>query len=578
MLVAGSAPAKRYTIVGIVKFGGGESFGGAGAAAADAGRGPARRRRAGPLRPDRRRRRARRHAGAAARAHPRRAARAPWTCAPARSRPPRTPPTSKTTSASCARSCLSSPTSRCRRRVHHLQHLLDHRRPAHAGVRAAAHARRLARGRSCARSSPKACCSESSAPCSGCSRASALAPALDELFKAFGADLPDSGTVLETRTIVVSLLVGIDRHGARRPARRRCAPRASRRWRRCARASRSRRASLTRRGLIVRGSLHRGRSWWSSRALAHGRRARCRRRVRDPGARYGWSCACARGSRSAAATAVVPALAQAIGVLVALARDHRPPGTGELDAPARPHDGHRRSAHGRARAGRRSSPCSPTALKATIDHAVSRSFAGNLIVENSQAWQRRTGHSGRWSPRRCARCRGWHRVTPIAFTVGRPRGTSDNAIDHGDRPEHVRKRLPRSNGSKARNATLAGLQGGGTIATKSYAKAHHLTARAGDLRAHTRQPARLADGASASSTKTRGCSATSRSALPLARAAFGQREDALDFVAYAPGADQRAGAARGRQAAREPASRRRARAPPRSSSRTRPTRSTRCWR
>ena len=36
-----------------------------------------------------------------------------------------------------------------------------------------------------------------------------LAPALDQLFKAFGADLPDSGTVLETRTIVVSLLVGI---------------------------------------------------------------------------------------------------------------------------------------------------------------------------------------------------------------------------------------------------------------------------------------------------------------------------------------------------------------------------------
>jgi putative ABC transport system permease protein len=36
----------------------------------------------------------------------------------------------------------------------------------------------------------------------------ALAPALDQLFKSFGADLPDSGTVLATRTIVVSLLVG----------------------------------------------------------------------------------------------------------------------------------------------------------------------------------------------------------------------------------------------------------------------------------------------------------------------------------------------------------------------------------
>ena len=37
----------------------------------------------------------------------------------------------------------------------------------------------------------------------------ALAPGLDQLFKSFGADLPDSGTVLETRTIVVSLVVGI---------------------------------------------------------------------------------------------------------------------------------------------------------------------------------------------------------------------------------------------------------------------------------------------------------------------------------------------------------------------------------
>ncbi len=37
----------------------------------------------------------------------------------------------------------------------------------------------------------------------------AVAPGLDALFKAFGATLPDSGTVLETRTIVVSLLVGI---------------------------------------------------------------------------------------------------------------------------------------------------------------------------------------------------------------------------------------------------------------------------------------------------------------------------------------------------------------------------------
>ena len=36
-----------------------------------------------------------------------------------------------------------------------------------------------------------------------------LAPALNELFKAFGAELPHSGTVVQTRTVVVSLAVGI---------------------------------------------------------------------------------------------------------------------------------------------------------------------------------------------------------------------------------------------------------------------------------------------------------------------------------------------------------------------------------
>lgn len=37
----------------------------------------------------------------------------------------------------------------------------------------------------------------------------ALAPGLDAIFKAFGANLPDNGLVLETRTVVVSLLVGL---------------------------------------------------------------------------------------------------------------------------------------------------------------------------------------------------------------------------------------------------------------------------------------------------------------------------------------------------------------------------------
>ena len=37
----------------------------------------------------------------------------------------------------------------------------------------------------------------------------ALAPGLDAVFKAFGANLADNGTVLEARTVIVSLLVGL---------------------------------------------------------------------------------------------------------------------------------------------------------------------------------------------------------------------------------------------------------------------------------------------------------------------------------------------------------------------------------
>ncbi len=105
MQIAGSAPAKRYTIVGIVKFAGSQSFGGAGAAIltlAEAQRVVGEQGRydqidvaARPgVTPSR-----------AARPHPRGAARAPWRCAPAPSRPPSRPRTSKATSASCAPSC-----------------------------------------------------------------------------------------------------------------------------------------------------------------------------------------------------------------------------------------------------------------------------------------------------------------------------------------------------------------------------------------------------------------------------------------------------------------------------------------
>ena len=60
--------------------------------------------------------------------------------------------------------------------------------------------------------------------------------------------------------------------------------------------------------------------------------------------------------------------------------------------------------------------------KATINQAVSRSFAGDLIVENSAGRQRRASRPE--SRRPCARVPGVASVTPIAFTIGRVRDVS----------------------------------------------------------------------------------------------------------------------------------------------------------
>ena len=95
-----------------------------------------------------------------------------------------------------------------RGRVHDLQHALDHRRPAHARVRAAADGRRRAppgarlgadRGAGPRRSARR---SSASPP------ASASPTGLDAVFGALDLSLPEAGTVFEARTAIVALLVG----------------------------------------------------------------------------------------------------------------------------------------------------------------------------------------------------------------------------------------------------------------------------------------------------------------------------------------------------------------------------------
>ena len=177
-----------------------------------------------------------------------------------------------------------------------------------------------------------------------------MAPALNELFKAFGAELPDAGTVLQARTVIVSLLAGVlvtllaglppalratrvppiaaMREGVQIPPR----PLPTRR-----------RLILTYVGYLVVVAV----------LVRRGRDRRRRGPVRDP-----------RDPRRAALPAPAPgrrapgeALPRGAGarararVARALARHHRAPGGGELDPPAGAHARHRSVADRRPRAG-----------------------------------------------------------------------------------------------------------------------------------------------------------------------------------------------------------------------------------
>ncbi len=358
----------------------------------------------------------------------------------------------------------------------------------------------------------------------------ALAPALDQLFKSFGADLPDNGTVLETRTIVVSVAVGVlvTVAAGLAPAMRatRVPPLAAMREG----IGIPPRALPTRRALIIRFVVYLLLVIALRLILGGGAaivflvviairgallRARLKRGGERPPRRY----------------RVVPALAQAIGLLVSwrgitgrLARENsvRQPGRTMITAAA--------LTVGIALVAFVAVLAEGT--KATIDQAVSRSFAGDLIVENSQAASEQ-GIPALIAPA-LRRLPGVASVTPVAFTVARPKGASSNVTVTAIEPasfEHV-YRVEWQHGS---NASLLGLANTGTIATKSYASAHHLQlGQSITLLTPTDQHVSVKVlGIAQDNARLLGNLTISRS---LAQSAFGQREDALDFVSYASGA------------------------------------------
>jgi putative ABC transport system permease protein len=357
----------------------------------------------------------------------------------------------------------------------------------------------------------------------------ALAPALDQLFKAFGADLPDSGTVIETRTIVVSLVVGIviTMLAGLFPALRatRVPPLAAMREgvQIPPRPLPSRRKLIARFGLslvVLLGiTLSSGGKVLGSVFIVIwvGRLVRLLIRLR-------------RGDRPKRYR-VIPALGRAIGALVAwrgitgrLARENsiRQPGRTLVTAAA--------LTVGLALVTFVAVLAAGT--KASIDTAESRSFAGDLIVESSQAGGEQ-GIPALIAPA-LRKIPGVSTVTPIAFTLGRIHGIKSNASITAVEPASF-GRVYRIEWKQGSNATLAALGNSGTIVTKDYAKTNHL--KVGQtlslLTPANRHVTLMVLGIATDNARLL---ANLTISLSLARSAFGQREDALDFVSYAPGA------------------------------------------
>jgi putative ABC transport system permease protein len=363
----------------------------------------------------------------------------------------------------------------------------------------------------------------------------ALAPALDGLFKAFGADLPDNGTVLEARTVIVSLGVGIVvtvlagffpalratrvppiaamREGVEIPPR-----------------------ELTESGLAIRAGLLA--LVFVALGLALG-----------PGIApilfVGFSVyvivllvRLARGTRRHRYR-LVPALAGAIGWLVSwrgitarIARENsiRQPGRTLVTALA--------LTVGLGLVAFISVLAAGT--NATIDRAVNRSFAGNLIVQNTQG---QGGVPAAVAPA-LRTIHGVGAVTAIAFTNGRVRDLAQPGAPVIDEESRLTAIEPGSFGrmykiewEQGSAATLAALGQSGTIITKKFASAHHLSV---GQRLSVLTPARhtvTLTIAGVVKDEVIGLFSNLTISRSLARAAFGQREDGVDFLAYAPGAD-----------------------------------------
>jgi len=362
-----------------------------------------------------------------------------------------------------------------------------------------------------------------------------LAPALDGLFKAFGADLPDNGTVLETRTVIVSLGVGIviTVLAGFFPALRatRVPPMAAMREgvtippRVLTESGVLKRLGAVAVVFVIIGlALGKGVApilfvlfaVYVTVLLVRMARAGKPRHYR-----------------------VIPALGRTIGLLVSwrgitgrLARENsvRQPGRTLVTALA--------LTVGLGLVAFISVLAAGT--KATIDQAVNRSFAGNLIVQNTH--REEGGIPAAIAPA-LRSVHGVGTVTAIAFTKGRVQDLSKPGSPVIDEKSRLTVIEPQSFSTMYKiewehgsAATLESLGESGAILSKKFASAHRLTVgqRLLVLSAAGHEVTLTVRGIV--KEEAIGLFSNLTISRALARTAFGQREDGVDFISYAPGA------------------------------------------
>lgn len=353
-----------------------------------------------------------------------------------------------------------------------------------------------------------------------------LAPALDQLFKSFGADLPDNGIVVLGRTVLVSLVVGtvITVLAGLVPA---------------VRATRVPPVAALQEGVeLPRSQPLTSRRFYAALIVVL------------IAARFFVGAFASRGvasivvivllvvsiavrltRRGARRYRVVPALARVVGSVVAwrgitgrLARENaiRQPGRTLVTAAALMIGLTLVTFASILAAG----------VKATINQAIDHSFTGDLIVDSTQSGPGE-GIPATVAPA-VAQVRGVASVSPIAFTQGRVNGTSKNATFTAVDPSSFTKsyRITWSDGSYS---SLTRMSTTGTVLTKTYANQNHFqVGRVLRVLTPTDQTVNLTvTGIAEDNSRLLGNLTIS---LPLARSSFGQLTDAVDLVSFEPGA------------------------------------------